>query len=798
MMYKATTSEFWFWPFQNGMEFWGTVGGTTGDRQASANRDEHTLPTSASGSRGFYCSDNNRVVYTHASTPRPGDIHVRIMRSRLHFMDNLRYLGEWSVVIFHTAVGYALLAEFFIEPETSPSLLIVRHAVVVFTLPLLCMVAGYFTIPSIRSHGTRGYLGARFRQLGIPFLVGIVLLGPLMPYLGYYSQSFRSLGSDSYWTFWVNYIGSGFEQWVSPAIFTTQPRFHQQHFYFLPMLLEIIVLYVAGRWAWLHWRPAVTDAERPARRPNITLAFMVLALALPLAHYFAVQLPGAAGAVAVIFYFSLSDFILLGGSFALGIFAFSRGWFREGNWPGWPLFLTMAVLFLVAQHGGDLLHVFRPLHTPDALKIETALSSSIVTWFTVALLFLLAGKLLNRTSAFSREMAASSFDIYLLQYPVILALRLPLMDWNAPALLKFSLVVPLTVLICWFLSARLIRPHPRLAVALLLILSLMFFMTGPPRWGDSHLLLDRRPALLEVIAEPEGGQAIGYVRPADLPELNSDKAVLSIVWVESGLQIGDSRGGLSRMMNDGGEWITAWSNLAITDLEPGWGGTLIAINAGTREIVQLDPETGDSKVLMQAPQSDETPGYLAVTSQRRIYFTASSQTGSAALYVRAADGSVRQLDVPETLRVPNGVALDAESKTLYLNDAEGLGLWSATLETDGTLHSWRRFGEIFRGDRHYGEERNQAIESHAHGMAIDQAGYLYLASRPGVQVFEPSGRLLGLASFPELLSEGYYPPEPQRVAVGGPDGRTLFVSCADRVYTFILGPAPKQPLNQTN
>ncbi|HKJ17854.1 MAG TPA: hypothetical protein VJ984_10925, partial [Xanthomonadales bacterium] len=102
------------------------------------------------------------------------------------------------------------------------------------------------------------------------------------------------------------------------------------------------------------------------------------------------------------------------------------------------------------------------------------------------------------------------------------------------------------------------------------------------------------------------------------------------------------------------------------------------------------------------------------------------------------------------------------------------------------------------GDRHYGEERVQAIESHARGMAIDQAGYLYVASRPGVQVFEPGGRLLGLVTFPELLSEGYYPPEPQRVAVGGPDGRTLFVSCADRVYTFILGPAPKQPLNQTN
>ena len=101
------------------------------------------------------------------------------MRTRLYYLDNLRYLAVWCVVAFHAAVGYAGLPEFFIETNTSSDLLIIRRAVALFTLPLLFLLAGYFTLPSLQHQGASRFLKHRILRLGLPFLVGVVLLGPL-------------------------------------------------------------------------------------------------------------------------------------------------------------------------------------------------------------------------------------------------------------------------------------------------------------------------------------------------------------------------------------------------------------------------------------------------------------------------------------------------------------------------------------------------------------------------------------------------------------------------------------------
>jgi glucan biosynthesis protein C len=106
-------------------------------------------------------------------------------RPRLHFLDNLRYLSVWSVVVFHTAVGYIGLPEFYVESETSKALLTIRHALALFTLPLLFLLAGYFTLPSLRRRSYRELVRQKVVRLGLPFLVGVVFLGLLMSYLGY-------------------------------------------------------------------------------------------------------------------------------------------------------------------------------------------------------------------------------------------------------------------------------------------------------------------------------------------------------------------------------------------------------------------------------------------------------------------------------------------------------------------------------------------------------------------------------------------------------------------------------------
>jgi gluconolactonase len=54
-------------------------------------------------------------------------------------------------------------------------------------------------------------------------------------------------------------------------------------------------------------------------------------------------------------------------------------------------------------------------------------------------------------------------------------------------------------------------------------------------------------------------------------------------------------------------------------------------------------------------------------------------------------------------------------------------------------------------------------------MAVDAAGRLYVTSQPGVQVFRPEGKYLGLIPTPRPVMSA---------AFSGPGKRTLYVSAA--------------------
>ena len=87
---------------------------------------------------------------------------------RLFFMDNLRYLSVWCVVIFHTSVGYSGLPEFYVETQTDKALLAIRHAIAVFTLPMLFFLAGYFARPSLERRGALPFAKEKAIRLGSP------------------------------------------------------------------------------------------------------------------------------------------------------------------------------------------------------------------------------------------------------------------------------------------------------------------------------------------------------------------------------------------------------------------------------------------------------------------------------------------------------------------------------------------------------------------------------------------------------------------------------------------------------
>ena len=106
------------------------------------------------------------------------------------------------VVLFHVCAGYSGMPEFFIESQAGGAVGILRN--IIAGLPgmnVLFFVAGFFALPSLLSRGSGDFVRGKLYRLGVPYLLCVFFLAPLMPFLGFYSQSFSGLETDSYWQF---------------------------------------------------------------------------------------------------------------------------------------------------------------------------------------------------------------------------------------------------------------------------------------------------------------------------------------------------------------------------------------------------------------------------------------------------------------------------------------------------------------------------------------------------------------------------------------------------------------------
>ncbi len=148
------------------------------------------------------------------------------------------------------------------------------------------------------------------------------------------------------------------------------------------------------------------------------------------------------------------------------------------------------------------------------------------------------------------------------------------------------------------------------------------------------------------------------------------------------------------------------------------------------------------------------PNDLVADKKGGAYFTS-----GGAFYVNAA-GKVTPIG--ENLRT-NGIMLSLDEKILYITN--GPVVVALDVQPDGSVKNQRDFAKLEAG-------------GNGDGMAVDSTGRLYVTSGPGVQVFSPAGKYLGLIPTPRA---------PASVAFAGPDKKTLYVTGAGA-----LGPDGKE------
>ncbi len=175
----------------------------------------------------------------------------------------------------------------------------------------------------------------------------------------------------------------------------------------------------------------------------------------------------------------------------------------------------------------------------------------------------------------------------------------------------------------------------------------------------------------------------------------------------------------------------------------------------------------DTKVLVDDTTLNQ-PNDVAASPKKGggIYYTDPDFKNriTSAVYHLASNGKVQK--VLSDMQVPNGCLVSNDGKTLYVGDSH-LAHWRAyPIQADGSVGPGYVF---FDPDT----ERRDPPD----GMTIDERGNLYLSGRGGVWVCDKYGKSLGLIPVPEFCSN---------VAIGGEDGKTLYLTCSKKLYSLKL------------
>jgi gluconolactonase len=138
--------------------------------------------------------------------------------------------------------------------------------------------------------------------------------------------------------------------------------------------------------------------------------------------------------------------------------------------------------------------------------------------------------------------------------------------------------------------------------------------------------------------------------------------------------------------------------------------------------------------------------------------------------------------ISDELRTPNGLALTLDGRVLLVDDTEVAEVYAFDLNGDGSAKD--TVPRVFARLRNIDPPRAM---SYADGMCVDAEGRVYVASAPGIQVFDKAAKYLGTIEIRR----------PSSLAFSGPNLRTLYITAGPALYKVqMIAGGPHRPGNK--
>lgn len=191
-------------------------------------------------------------------------------------------------------------------------------------------------------------------------------------------------------------------------------------------------------------------------------------------------------------------------------------------------------------------------------------------------------------------------------------------------------------------------------------------------------------------------------------------------------------------------------------------GRLYAVESAKKRVAAFSTDGAETVIAEDIAGND-----LAVSSRGNIYVTEPSK---ARVWLIDAKGSKRVVE-EGWIEFANGVRLSPDESLLLVADTLGRFVWSFQVQPDGSLANGEPFHHLEVPD----EVSAGPLRSGADGMTSDTEGYLYVATKLGIQICDQPGRVVAIIRKPSSA-------DPSNVVFGGKDLKTLYVTAGDKVY----------------
>lgn len=380
-----------------------------------------------------------------AATPRHApqvDSSLEPPSGRLAYLDNLKTVLIVTIIAAHTAFSYVATSWQFaglsVSDVAQAAVSLVLTVGVAFAMGTFFYMAGLLAAKSLAHHGFRVFVRERLLRLGVPYLVLIPLIWPVVSYL--LNRVGSTATSESLWSYWwreLVHLNSG-------------------ALWFILVLLLYSVAYAI--WRTLH-PPTVTGGPLgPMYLVSLGVAIGLVTFAIRIA------LPMDSEQFLNVHLWQWPQCAFM---FWFGTVCGERGWLKELPdvwWHRAGLISLVAVLCvpLLLVAGGALSGqdvVFKGgwhWQAFAAAGIEGVLTVSATLW-----LLDYFRRRHNRQGRFARNLTRSAYAAYLVQFGALVALGVVMRQLALPDMVKFLLVAPTAVVISF-------------AVAWLLVIQLKF------------------------------------------------------------------------------------------------------------------------------------------------------------------------------------------------------------------------------------------------------------------------------------------------------------------------------------